>query len=70
MAAKIYVRQTAVFHADSVEELVKVREAAKQLVVDGGGGVEHITDVDELLDAAGDLTFVQVMEYLVLREAL
>lgn len=67
---KIYVRQTAVFHADSEEELTRVREAALEGIKESGGGVDALSAPQQLLDPAGDLTWAQELHYFALREAI
>ena len=70
MAAKIYVHQQAIFHADTLEELVELRRVATEAIEQGGGAVEGLSDMDRRLDRDGDTTYVQTIDYLVLRTAV
>lgn len=70
MAGKIFVRQHAVFHADTEEELENMLNAAKQLIVEGGGGIQHITETQSVIDANNDQTYILEIEYVALRTAL
>ena len=70
MAGKIFVRQTAVFHADSMEELEKMCTAAIQLITEGGGGIQFWSETQNIIDANNDDTWIRECEYVVLRTAL
>lgn len=70
MAGKIYVRQTAVFHADTKDEVDEMLTAAVRLIKDGGGAVERMSAVETFYDADNDRTFVCTLEYQVLKTAL
>ncbi len=70
MAGKIFVRQHAIFHTDSPQEMTDLVEAAKKAIMDGGGSIINLTPTDEFLDANADLTYVREMEYIALRTAL
>ena len=70
MAAKIYVMQKGLFHADTEEELAQITHAATKTIREGGGAVVELSETQVVTEGPDKGTFARFIDYYVLKTSL
>jgi hypothetical protein len=70
MSAKIYVLQKALFHASSVADLEKLAQTATQVIREGGGAIQEISEVQSVDDGPDKGSFCRFIDYYLLKTSL
>jgi len=60
----VYHQRTAIIHAADADTVEDERERLVRLLQDEGGAVEHLGQVEEILDGPNAGSFVQVVTYV------